>query len=166
MLWQLSPGSSCTPHGVRPILLSLRGHNSAHGNCCGRSLTTGGGKCCLTQLPFWSGPELPASQMAQPKSEDGGQASCSSPTHPSRRPAPASPRRHPAPGPPQSSDQYPVAAHRSATPCSTPGLGGIGQEIPGQAEASAAAGAAWAAGGRLDSASAGWLLSVTWCRRG
>jgi hypothetical protein len=101
-----------------------------------------GGKCCLTQLPFWRGPELPASQMAQPKTEDGGQASCSSPTHPAAATAPASPRRHPAPGLPHNSDQHPVTAHRSASPCSTPGLGETSQEIPGQAEAPAAAGAA------------------------
>lgn len=45
-----------------------------------------GGKYSLTQLPFWSGPALPANQMVQPKAEDGGQASCSSPTHPAAAP--------------------------------------------------------------------------------
>lgn len=82
-------GIFCTLHGVRLILFSLRGHNSIWRVGVGMGGTAGtgaspqvGGKCCLTQLPFWSGPELPASQMAQPKSEDEGQASCSSPTHP------------------------------------------------------------------------------------
>lgn len=77
-----------------------------------------------------------------------------------QRPRPHHPADIQLLGGPQSSDQYPVAAHRSASPCSTLNLGGTGQEIPGQAEAPAAAGAAQRdAGGRSDSASAGSSVS-------
>lgn len=63
------------------------GHNGTHKDLIGQEPHHRWRKCCLTQLPFWSGPGLPASQMTQPKSEDGA-----APPPPAQPPSPTAQR--------------------------------------------------------------------------
>lgn len=134
------------------------GHNGTHKDLIGQEPHHRWRKCCLTQLPFWSGPGLPASQMTQPKSEDGA-----APPPPAQPPSPTA----------QRTPSYWAAAELFLVPwlltvlvLPAPPWLDLGGNCPGQTKALAAAGATKLQAGAPDSASAGWLLSVTWCWRG